>query len=243
MKTIKRVIALFSAACVLAACGASDAASADQLRQIQDEEGNLTGFDVEVGRLIARELGVEAQFVESSWDSLFAAMDAGRVDIVINEVEANEERAEKYDFSQPYTYVHGALMVREDEESVTGFADLEGKRAAQNLTSSWGELAESYGAQLVGVDSMDQSIQLLESGRADVTLNSETAFGDYLKKHPDAPVKIAARSETTTSSVIPVRKGSTALLEAIDEALNALRDSGELSALSQRYFGMDVTQE
>ena len=65
----------------------------------------------------------------------------------------------------------------------------------------------------------------------------------YLKKHPDAPVKIAARSETTTSSVIPVRKGSTALLEAIDEALDALRDSGELSALSQRYFGMDVTQE
>ena len=76
MKTIKRVIALFSAACVLAACGVSDAASADQLRQIQDkgvivigtegtyapnsyhdEEGNLTGFDVEVGRLIARERG------------------------------------------------------------------------------------------------------------------------------------------------------------------------------------------
>lgn len=56
-------------------------------------------------------------------------------------------------------------------------------------------------------------------------------------------MKIAARSETTTSSVIPVRKGSTALLEAIDEALDALRDSGELSALSQRYFGMDVTQE
>ena len=90
---------------------------------------------------------------------------------------------------------------------------------------------------------MDQSIQLLESGRADATLNSENAFGDYLRKHPDAPVKIAARSETTTSSVIPVRKGSTALLEAIDEALDALRDSGELSALSQRYFGMDVTQE
>ena len=78
-------------------CGASDTASDDQLTQIQekgvivigtegtyapnsyhDEEGNLTGFDVEVGRLIARELGVEAQFVESSWDSLFAAMDSGR---------------------------------------------------------------------------------------------------------------------------------------------------------------------
>lgn len=157
MKMWKKMIALFSAACVLAACGASDTASDDQLTQIQekgvivigtegtyapnsyhDEEGNLTGFDVEVGRLIARELGVEAQFVESSWDSLFAAMDSGRVDTVINEVEADEERAEKYDFSQPYTYVHGALMVSSDNTDIQGFADLDGMRAAQNLTSSWG---------------------------------------------------------------------------------------------------------
>lgn len=262
MKMWKKMIALFSAACVLTACGASDTASDDQLTQIQekgvivigtegtyapnsyhDEDGNLTGFDVEVGRLIARELGVEAQFVESSWDSLFAAMDSGRVDTVINEVEADEERAEKYDFSQPYTYVHGALMVSSDNTDIQGFADLDGMRAAQNLTSSWGALAESYGAQLVGVDSMDQSIQLLESGRADATLNSETAFGDYLRKHPDAPVKIAARTETTTSSVVPVRKGNEALREAIDDALDALRASGELSELSQRFFGMDVTQE
>ena len=92
MKTIKRVIALFSAACVLAACGASDAASADQLRQIQDkgvivigtegtyapnsyhdEEGNLTGFDVEVGRLIARELDVPHEAVRK-WLLTYKAM-------------------------------------------------------------------------------------------------------------------------------------------------------------------------
>ena len=56
-------------------------------------------------------------------------------------------------------------------------------------------------------------------------------------------MKIAARTETTTSSVVPVRKGNEALREAIDDALDALRASGELSELSQRFFGMDVTQE
>ena len=76
-----------------------------------DESGELVGFDVDVARGIAEYLGVEAQFMEAEWDSLFAAMDSGRVDIVVNEVEYSDERAEKYDFSEPYTYVHGALMV------------------------------------------------------------------------------------------------------------------------------------
>ena len=110
-----------------------------------DEDGNLTGFDVEVARAIAGKLGVEAQFVEAEWDSLFASMDSGRVDVVINEVEYSEARAEKYDFSAPYTYVHGALLVAEDNGDITSFDDLKGKKAAQNLTSSWGQLAESYG--------------------------------------------------------------------------------------------------
>lgn len=134
-----------------------------------DESGELVGFDVEVGRKIAEKLGVEAEFVESEWDSLFAGMDAGRVDIVVNEVEYSEERALKYDFSQPYTYIHGALLVTEDNDEITGFEDLEGKRSAQNLTSSWGQMAESYGAEIVSIDALSQCVELLLTGRADAS--------------------------------------------------------------------------
>ena len=129
-----------------------------------DESGELVGFDVDVARGIAEYLGVEAQFMEAEWDSLFAAMDSGRVDIVVNEVEYSDERAEKYDFSEPYTYVHGALMVAESNTDINSFEDLAGKRAAQNLTSSWGRMAESYGAELVSVDSVSQCVELLLSG-------------------------------------------------------------------------------
>ena len=55
-----------------------------------DEEGNLVGFDVEVAKAIGEHLGVEVEFFEAEWDSLFAAMDSGRVDTVINEVEYSE---------------------------------------------------------------------------------------------------------------------------------------------------------
>lgn len=208
-----------------------------------DENGDLVGFDVEVGRKIAEKLGVEAEFVESEWDSLFAAMDSGRIDIVVNEVEVTAERAEKYDFSQPYTYVHGALLVRSDNEDIQSFDDISGKKSAQNLASNWTVTAESYGAQVVGVESMNQSVELLLSGRADCTLNAETAFYDYLKNHPEAEVKVAALSDSVNSSVVPVRKGNESLVEAIDQALDEMRESGELAELSIKYFGEDVTSK
>lgn len=208
-----------------------------------DESGNLVGFDVEVAEKIAEKLGVRAEFVESEWDSLFAGMDSGRIDIVVNEVEASEERREKYDFSEPYTYIQGALLVAEDNDEIQSVEDLEGKRAAQNLTSSWGQLGESYGAELIGVDSMNQSVELLLTGRADVTLNAETAFYDFMKNQPDQAVKIAAMTDSTTSSVIPVRKGNESLVNAINDALDEMRESGELEELSVKYFGEDVTAE
>ena len=208
-----------------------------------DENGDLVGFDVDVARGVADHLGVDIQFVEAEWDSLFASMDSGRVDIVVNEVEYSDERAEKYDFSEPYTYVHGALLTAEDNTDITGFDTLAGRRAAQNLTSSWGQEAESCGAELVSVDAVAQGIELILSGRADCMLNAETAFYDYMNKHPDTPVKIVATTDTTTSSRIPVPKGNERLVEAIDQALEEMRASGELAALSERYFGADVTGE
>ena len=208
-----------------------------------DENGDLAGFDVDVARGVAEHLGVDIQFVEAEWDSLFAGMDSGRVDIVVNEVEYSDERAEKYDFSEPYTYVHGALLTAEDNTDITGFDTLAGRRAAQNLTSSWGQEAESCGAELVSVDAVAQGIELILSGRADCMLNAETAFYDYMNKHPDTPVKIVATTDTTTSSRIPVPKGNERLVEAIDQALEEMRASGELAALSERYFGADVTGE
>ena len=137
----------------------------------------------------------------------------------------------------------GALLVAEDNTDITGFDALEGKRAAQNLTSSWGQEAEGCGAELVSVDSVAEGIELILSGRADCMLNAETAFYDYMNKHPDAPVKIVAATDTTTSSQIPVPKGNERLVEAINEALDDMCASGQLAQLSEQYFGADVTSE
>lgn len=209
------------------------------------EDGNLTGYDIEVARAIAEQMGVEPEFVEGEWDGLFADMDAGRYDAVANGVDVTEERAEKYDFSDPYAYNRTVVIVRDDEDDINSMEDLAGKTTANTLSSTYTQVAESYGAKTQGVDDLLQTIQLLEQGRIDATLNSEVVFYDYMTQHPDAKLKIACVDPNPTTVAIPLVKGesSQALLDAMNAALEELRVSGRLAELSNQFFGVDITEQ
>jgi len=210
-----------------------------------DETDTLVGYDVEVSRAIAEKLGVEPEYVESDWDSLFAGMDAGRYDMVCNGVEVTEEREKTYDFTTPYGYIHTALAVKKDNDTITSFEDLKGKTTANSLASTYMELAESYGATVQGIDTLEETIQLLTAGRIDATLNADVSFYDYLNVHPDADFKIVAQTEDASHVAIPLRKGgeTASLLEAINAAIDELRSEGTLTELSEKYFGQDISSE
>lgn len=209
-----------------------------------DETGALVGFDVEVAQAIAAKLGVTARFAETEWDGIFAGLDSRRYDIAANGVEVTDERAQKYDFTTPYGYIRTALIVRGDNESIHSFEDLKGKRTANSIASTYMTLAESYGATAVGVDTLDQTIQMVLSGRSDATLNAEVSYYDYLTAHPDANLKVVALTEEASRVSIPVRKGedSAALLAAINQAIAELDAEGELSRISIKCFGKDITR-
>ena len=253
-----------SAAASGSASSAASTGAADQLAAIQangklvvalegawqpwsyhDESDTLVGYDVEVSRAIAEKLGVEPEYVESDWDSLFAGLDAGRFDTVCNGVEVTDERAKTYDFTTPYGYIHTALAVRKDNEDIKSFEDLKGKTTANSLASTYMELAESYGATVQGIDTLEETIQLLTAGRIDATLNADVSFYDYLNVHPDADFKLVAQTEDASHVAIPVRKGddSASLLEAINTAIDELRTDGTLKALGEKYFGQDISSE
>ena len=209
-----------------------------------DENDDLVGFDVEVGQQIAEALGVDAAFVEGEWDGLLAGLDAGRYDIMINGVDITEERAEAYDFSDPYAYNRTAVIVSADNTDITSMEDLEGKHTANTISSTYAEVAEQYGAEVTGVDDLNQTFELLLSGRIDATLNAEVTYYDYMEAHPDANIKIACLDPEATQVAIPFRKGeeTASLREAVDQALADMRQSGVLTELSEKYFGTDITQ-
>ena len=210
-----------------------------------DETDKLVGYDTEVGRKIAEKLGVEAQFIEGKWDGLLAGLDDGRYDIMINGVDVTPEREQKYAFSTPYAYNRTAVIVRADDDRIQTMEDLNGLQTANTISSTYAEVAEKYGATVTGVDDLNQTMELLLSGRIDATLNAEVTFYDYMKAHPDAGLKIAAIDPEQTSVAIPMRPGeeTATLREAVNNALAELAASGELKALSEKYFGTDISSQ
>ena len=271
-RTFISLMGVMAAAGVLGLTGCSDKAAAsstagpaplNQLNSIQksgklvvalegawqpwsyhDESDTLVGYDVEVSRAIAEKLGVEPEYVESDWDSLFAGLDAGRYDMVCNGVEVTEERAKTYDFTTPYGYIHTALAVRKDNEDIHSFEDLKGKTTANSLASTYMELAESYGATVQGIDTLEETIQLLTAGRIDATLNADVSFYDYLNVHPEADFKLVAQTAEASHVAIPVLKSEdTAYLNALNAAIEELRADGTLKTLSEKYFGQDISSE
>jgi len=207
-----------------------------------DASGALVGFDVEIGREVAKRLGVEPAFVEGKWDGLIAGLAADRYDAVINQVGITEERRARFDFSDPYIVSRAVLIVKSGNADIKSFADLDGKRAAQSLTSNYGRIAEGAGATLVGTDGFDQSIQLVLTGRADATVNDNLSFLDFRKQKPDAPVEVVATQEDAAASGIIVQKDNPELVAAINKALAEMRADGTYDEISQRYFGADVSR-
>ncbi len=203
------------------------------------DTNEVIGYDADTARAIGEKLGVEVQIVEAPWESLFAGLDDGRYDIVINGVEVTDERSEKYDFSEPYAYIHTALVVRKDNEEIKSFDDLKGKKTVNSIGSTYMELAESYGASAAGVSTLNDTIQNVIDGRADATLNADVSIYDYLNQQPDANIKIVATTEDASHVAIPIRKGDeTASFEkAVNAAIEELKADGTLAELSEKYFG------
>lgn len=258
----KALLFTLIAALLLTSCAKKQEATGDHLARIKqqgqivvamegtwapwtyhDESDALVGYDVEVANAIAEKLGVKASFVEGEWDGLFAGLDADRYDLVVNGVDITEERSRKYEFTTPYAYNKTAVIVSSDRNDIKSFEDLKGKKTANTISSTYAEVAESYGADVTGVDDLNQTFQLLITGRIDATLNAEMTYYDYMKAHPDAKIKIAALSKDATHVAIPVKKGedSASLVEAINRALEELKADGTLSKLSIKYFGTDIT--
>ena len=178
-------------------------------------------------------------------DGLLAGVDGGRYDSMANGVEITEERAQKYDFSDPYCYIRTAIIVKSDDDSINSFEDLNGKTTANTISSTYATQAEAHGATVTGVDDLNQTIELLLSGRIDATLNAEVVFADYVKEHPEANIKIATFSDEVEKVAIPIRKGddTATLLAAVNDALKEMSEDGTLTALSEKYFGTDISKE
>jgi cystine transport system substrate-binding protein len=246
---------LAALAVLLSACGSSGSENAVQSSGVlrvgtegvyapfsfhDPATGELTGYDVDVARAVGEKLGVDVEFVETPWDSIFAALEADRFDVVANQVTITPEREEKYDLSEPYSIGEGVIVTRADDDSITSLTDLRGRRAAQSTTSNWAQVARDAGAQIESVEGLTQAMALLSQGRVDVVVNDSLSVYAYLAETGDAAVKIAGTTGEKSEQGLAARKDS-GLLPDLNTAIEELKTDGTLAAISEKYLRTDVS--
>ena len=187
---------------------------------------NLVGYDVEVSRALAKELGVKVKFVEVKWDSLIAGLDSDKYDLVTNQVAITAERKKKYDFSIPHTYSYPAIITKKDNTEITKMSDIKGRKFSQTGSSNFSKIVEKYKGEIVATN-----------------VNDTLAYYDLVNKKPGTDLKIAAQGKEVSEQAFIFNKGQDDLKKNVDKALKSLKKSGKLAEISNKYFKTDVSHK
>jgi polar amino acid transport system substrate-binding protein len=203
------------------------------------------GFDVNMAKAIAAKLGLQAEFVDTAWDGIFAGVDTGKYDCIISAVTVTPERQVAYNFTKPYIGNAQALVLLKDS-AITAAApeELTGLRVAyQGETTT-----DIYMTKLVEAglslepyeyDKVLNCFDDLRLGRLDAIVCDILVAFDYIAP-ADSPFQIVWQGEAEEVFAICFKKGNDQLTNAVDQTLDALFADGTILKISQDVFKMDM---
>ncbi|MGN8646864.1 transporter substrate-binding domain-containing protein [Gracilibacillus sp. HCP3S3_G5_1] len=263
MRKLVVLLGLLTIVSLLAACGNSASEKWDEIQEkgeivagtsgtligasTYDENDNLTGYDVEIMREIADRLGLEVQFEIMGIDSMLPAIQSGRIDVAINDIEATDNRREQFAFSDPYKYSYSTMVVREEDNSgIESLEDLAGKRAGGGATTIYSQIAEHFGAEVVTYGNAPNEAYLrdVHDGKTDVIVNDYylskfgvAGFPEFdIQLHPDLKFH-------PTEQAIAMDLEAEVLQQKINEALEEMREDGTLTELAIEFYQEDASQK
>lgn len=211
------------------------------------EDDELVGYEVDIWKEIAERNNLELNYtISSDVAGLFTMLDTGKIDTILCQVSATEERAEKYDFTEPYMYSPGAWFVKEDAEDVNTIEDLFGKSVgviAGGVDIDMYNEADPEGKiEQVVYSNTTAAYKDIEVGRLDATGISRPQ-GLYLIKQGDVTgLKVTGYNGITETDIFPMLKGENKeLLEMANKTIKEMKEDGSLAELAVKWFGDDVT--
>lgn len=209
------------------------------------EQDKLQGFEVDVMEAVAEEMDSEVEFVTANFSGLFGMLESGRIDTIANQITITEERTAKYVFTEPYVYDGAQVVVREGNEEIQSVEDLKGKTVAVNLGSNYEELLRELPyADEIDIRTYESNIeQDTALGRVDAFVMDRVSASQVIKEKP-LPLALAGQPFSEIRNALPFRdtEEDRALRDRVNAALTSLRESGELAAISEEWFGTDITR-
>lgn len=209
---------------------------------VDEKTGELLGFDMELIRAIAAELGMEIKIDNISWDGLIPALLNNNYDVAIAGITITEERTQSVNFSTPYFESVLTIVTKNNAEDITSLDDLKGKIAAVQISTTGDFEATDLAIEggLKGIsrfDTVTDAMQAVIIGAADVVIVDLPVAQAYLEANPNAPLKHVGPVADNEFYGIALNKKNTELLEKINGALAQLHENGTYDKIYQNWFG------
>ena len=227
-----------------------------------DENGDFTGFDVDVAREIAKRLGVEVEFVTPDWDVITAGNWAGQWDMSVGSMTVTTARQEVLNFAEPAYYFTPAQFAAADGSGIEALEDVNGQAVCVGVSTTYetwlngagadlGLPAESFyaepptGITVVPLPTDAECPQSIQSGRQDfqVFLTSNTVVQAAIDG--GVPIHRVGSPVFSENLAVAFDKSSTldsaSAVKRVGEIIQEMHDDGTLRELSMKWFGSDLT--
>jgi polar amino acid transport system substrate-binding protein len=199
---------------------------------------NISGYDIDVLNAVADNLGLTPEYTDTSFDTIFRDIAAGQYDIAAAASTITPGRQKTVDFSDPYYEAQQALLVP-DGSDITSTDDLSGTivGAQDGTTGETYANDETDASEVRGFPEGPDAVSALVGGQVDAVIIDQPVAADAVEKQ--GGVEIAEEIPTHELYGYAMSKENTALVEAVDGALQTLKDDGTITDLYQKYFHTD----
>jgi polar amino acid transport system substrate-binding protein len=210
----------------------------------RDENGEIVGFDIDLAKAAAEEMGMEVEFKSVDWDGVLLSLKKGDIDVIWNGLTVTEEREKEINFTEPYLANRQILVVKADSE-VGSKADLKGKVLGLQLGSSSEKALASDAdfssslSEVTKYGNNTEALMDLSSGRVDAVLVDEIV-GRYYMSKKEGEFKVLSEHLGEEDYAVGVRKEDEEFLKKLNEALNKVKNGQTGVNISQDWFGEDI---
>lgn len=204
-----------------------------------NEDGELVGFDVDVARAVAQQMGRKVEFVPTEWDGILLGLKAEKFDAIIGSMAINEERKQQVDFSRPYYYSGAQLFIHErNKGEIRSIGDMSGRKIGVVSGETFEQYVREKHPDIAAVPhtSTVEIFEDLKLGRIDGFL-SDRLVGAWQIKEAGEPFAQAGPLLYHERMAIPVHQDNDRLLKEINAALAKLKQSGRLEEIAVHWFG------
>jgi glutamate transport system substrate-binding protein len=206
------------------------------------QSGEVEGFDVDMGRFIAEELGVEPKFIEAISDNRIPFLEKGTVDLILSTMTINAERDTEIDFSEPYYIAQGRILVPKGSD-IMGLKDLAGNSVCTALGSTYEETIREQApdADLKLVDTYSECLELLQNKAIDAISTDDVILTGMIIQ--DDTLQMVGDRLTTEPYGVGIKEGDSQLKRFVDRVLRQVEEDGRWEETYQKWVGRHINKQ